>query len=148
MGNYCKYLFSPKKFPPHLILLPMHAPPEAPTSTHGPISIAHCTHYIYLEQAQSCLHLHPHPETVSALCPGGEMQMQGGLPLVLQNTRRKNLNQVISMNPKPQPVIFLNPKQVINFSTPSLNQVISMNLKQVISLNPKQVISQPQASTK
>jgi hypothetical protein len=50
------------------------------------------------------------------------MQMQGGLPLVLENTRRKSLNQVISMNlkhvifvnPKPQAVIFLNPKQVIS----------------------------------
>jgi hypothetical protein len=74
------------------------------------------------EQAQYCLHLHPHPETESALYPGGEMQMQGGLPLILENTRRKSLNQVISMNlkhvisvnPKPQAVIFLNPKQVIS----------------------------------
>ena len=36
-----------------------------------------------LEQAHSCLHLHPHPETESALCPGCGMQMQGGLPLIL-----------------------------------------------------------------
>ena len=53
----------------------------AQKSARSLVCVSQACHTI--RATQSCLHLHPHLEIGSGLCPGCETQMQGGLPLVV-----------------------------------------------------------------